>query len=118
MPRRSQAIVGLFVLALLTAVPVLAQDAPLPAGVPPLPFAMTQQEPIDTQDDGFGSAIPIACGAGGYGVIGEAADTDYWRFTLPAEEAIVARVYAMASSCSAPPATAMSPAWALSSTKT
>ena len=103
MPRRNQVIVGLFILALLTAVPVLAQDAPeaggdtlpLPDGVAQLPFAMTQQEPIDTQDDGFGSAIPIACGAGGFGRIDPAGDTDYWRFILPAEEAIVARVYAM-----------------------
>lgn len=71
MKRRSQ-VIGLFVLALLTAVPVLAQNAPqpggetplLPAGVPPLPFEITQHEPIDTQDDGFSSAIPIACGAG------------------------------------------------------
>mgnify|MGYP003617714804 CR=1 FL=1 len=90
-------------LAILTAVPVLAQDAPqaggdtapLPAGVASLPFAITQREPIDTQDDGFGSAIPIACGAGGFGRIDPAGDTDYWRFTLPVEEAIVARVYAM-----------------------
>ena len=103
MPRRNQVIVGLFILALLTAIPVLAQDAPeaggdtlpLPSGVASLPFAMTQQKPIDTQDDGFGSAIPIACGAGGFGRIDPAGDTDYWRFILPAEEAIVARVYAM-----------------------
>lgn len=102
MKRRSQ-VIGLFVLALLTAVPVLAQNAPqpggetplLPAGVPPLPFEITQHEPIDTQDDGFSSAIPIACGAGGFGTIGAAYDTDYWQFILPTQKPVVARVFAM-----------------------
>lgn len=103
MLRRSQVIIGLLVLAVLTAVPVLAQDAPrpggetppLPAGRPPSPFQINQSEPIDTQDDSFGSAIPIACGAGGYGTIGTAGDTDYWQFILPTQQAVVARVYAM-----------------------
>lgn len=103
MPRKSQVIVGLFVLALLIAVPVLAQEAPqpegeappLPAGLPPLPFAIAEQEPIHTQDDGLNSAIPIACGVGGFGYIDDKFDTDYWRFTMPAEKPVVARVYAM-----------------------